>query len=224
MQKNRKVKGRRLHKITALLIVPKQINLLLTCVLCQLEVDSISTRTEDEVLILKTVRNLKRTTSMELAKHLGKPYIAQDLGSYMKILEEQRLLKKVQENPLTYEVSPLGLVKIGTMPQKARNLFITVSPEKCFHFYVGVGGDNFANLSACDLSDFREKIGKVDVKSLEFHIQRGDFQKWMRDVFGEEELGRDFDSIKRYRLTGESLRNRLLRAIDQRISRLTSQI
>lgn len=161
---------------------------------------------------------------MELARHLGKPYTAQDLSSYMRILEEQRLLKRVQENPLTYEISPSGLAKIGVVSQRARNLFVAVSPDKCFSFYTDVGSNNFINLTACDLWDFREKIGKADVKSLEFHVQRGDFQKWMKDVLGEEELSRDFDSIKRYRLTGESLRNRLMRAVDQRISKLTSPI
>jgi len=183
-----------------------------------------SEQTEDQIRILKTIQEVKRATSVELAQRLGEPYTAHDLGAYLKLLEQEKLLNRVQENPLTYELSILGLVTIGALPEKAKNLVLSMPSDKCFLFYTGIGPDKFTKFSACNLSDFREKVTKVDIKSLEFHIPRGDMEKWIRNVLGDEYLAKQIEGIKWLRLSGEPLRNRVLKTIDARVKELTSPV
>lgn len=166
---------------------------------------------------------MKKGTAAELAQRLGEPYTVQDLTAYLKLLEQENLLKRVQENPLTYELSIIGLVTIGALPEKAKEIVLPVPSDRCFLFYTGVGPDKFAKVSACSLSDFREKVKKVDVKALEFHIPRGDVEKWFRDVLGDLELSKEIVSVRQLRLSGEALRTRILNVLDSRINQLTSR-
>jgi hypothetical protein len=166
---------------------------------------------------------MKRSTAAELAQKLGEPYTVQDLTAYLKLLEQENLLKRVRENPLTYELSIIGLVTIGVLPEKAKEIVLPVPSDRCFLFYTGVGPDKFTKVSACSLSDFREKVQKVDVKALEFHIPRGDMEKWFRDVLGDLELSKEVGSVGQLRLSGEALRTRVLNVLDSRINQLTSR-
>jgi hypothetical protein len=176
---------------------------------------------QDEITVLKKINDLGRVTPENLARELGDPYTAQDLSVYLKSLEEKNLLKKPQENPSAYELAPLGLIAIGVLPESAKKIYSPVPHEKCFYFYTGIGPDKFTKMSACSLSDFKEKTKKVDTKSLEFHVQRGDIAKWFSDVLGDQELTREFERLKTSNLYGEILRTRITRLMDARIERLT---
>ena len=70
----------------------------------------------------------------------------------------------------------------------------TVVFDKAFYFYEDIGkptGD-----FAVSLSDFCNKINKVDPKSLTFHLQRGDFENWVRDIIGDAELSNKMARLK----------------------------
>jgi hypothetical protein len=132
------------------------------------------------------------------------------------------LLNKTQEDPTAYKLTPLGLIAIGVLPASAKKVYSVLPQEKCFHFYTGVGHDKFTKMSACSLSDFKEKAKKVDTKSLEFHVQRGDIAKWCKDVLGDADLAKEFDRLRASNLHGEVLRTRITGLVDARIERLTS--
>jgi len=125
---------------------------------------------------------MKRATPEELAQKLGEPYTTPNLVAYMNWLERGNLLNKVREDPLTYELSGLGLIAIGALPEKAKSIFLPVPSNKHFLFYTGMGPDKFTGISAYNLSDLREKVKMVDIKALEFHISRGDIERWFKDV------------------------------------------
>jgi hypothetical protein len=182
----------------------------------------VSKPTEDEITILKTIHGIRKATPLQIVQKLGEPYTVEDVSAYLKLLERDKLLNKVQENPLIYELSIVGLVTIGVLPEKAKSIISPVPPDKCFFFYTGVGPDKFTKISACSLSEFREKVKKVDTKSLEFHVPRGDMQKWVKDVLGDGELSEEIGRVARLNLKGEILRTRILQVIDSRINRLTS--
>ena len=190
--------------------------------LCELGGDPISQLTEDDIKVLKTIYGMERAMPEELAEKLGEPYTTQDLVAYLNRLERENLLNKVLEEPLTYELSGLGLIAIGALPEKAKSIFLSVPSDKCFFFYTGVGPDKFTGISACNLSDLREKVKNIDVKSLEFHVPRGDIEKWVKDVLGDEELAEEIGRIRRQKPEGELLRYRILNATDLRIKELTS--
>ena len=83
-----------------------------------------------------------------------------------------------------------------------------VAREWGFHFYEDVGKPIFE--AAFNLEDFWEKIRKVPVASLEFHQKRGDFARWIRDVFKETQLAERIEKIYN---TGEDLRRELLNVL-----------
>jgi hypothetical protein len=81
------------------------------------------------------------------------------------------------------------------IPKKApvsktlRNL----TSNEAFHFYIGIG--NPTNKTATSLMDFVEKLRTVDVRSVEFHFQRQDFEKWLKDTVGDQQLSRRIGEI-----------------------------
>ncbi len=97
----------------------------------------------------------------------------------------------------------------------------TVTGDKAFHFFKSVG-DN-TGLSASSLQEFKEKINKVEVKSLEFHIRRGDFEKWIKEVLGDSELAAEVRKLNKPNLIGENLRNQLYITVSRRYRQLVPQ-
>lgn len=93
--------------------------------------------------------------------------------------------------------------------------FPSESPEKKvvsewgFYFYEGIGKPLYE--SAFSPQDLREKIRNVPLASLEFHHKRGDFARWLRNVFKDVQLAEAVESISS---TGEELRKDLLRSLN----------
>ena len=87
--------------------------------------------------------------------------------------------------------------------------------DKTFYFSTSIG--NFTGESAGSLREFSEKINQVNVKSLEFHLQRGDFENWIGEVLGDTELAGEIRDLKGLNLSGEELRKRLYTIISNRL-------
>jgi hypothetical protein len=68
-----------------------------------------------------------------------------------------------------------------------------------------------------------KSIKQVKAKSLSFHVERGDFQKWALDVLKDKKLAKEIGKIKRQKLKGQALRNRLYRIVSKRHKELTSK-
>jgi hypothetical protein len=58
---------------------------------------------------------------------------------------------------------------------------------------------------------------------LEFHLPRGDFEKWINEVLQDAELATEIRKLARFNLSGDTLRNRLSAIVCGRFKRLTSQ-
>jgi hypothetical protein len=97
----------------------------------------------------------------------------------------------------------------------------TVSREEAFYFFTSIG--NYTGENAASLKEFMEKINHVNVKSLEFHLYRGDFEKWIAEVLQDAELASDVRKLQKFNLTGESLRNQLFMVVSRQFKRLSSQ-
>lgn len=95
----------------------------------------------------------------------------------------------------------------------------TVSREKAFYFFTSIG--NYTGEKASSLREFMEKINTVNVKSLEFHLHRGDFEKWINEVLEDAQLAEEIRKLKGANLTGESLRNQLYKTVARELKRLT---
>jgi hypothetical protein len=82
-----------------------------------------------------------------------------------------------------------------------------IPKEKAFYFFASIG--NYTGENASSLEEFSEKVKEIANKSLEFHLYRGDFEKWIREVWGHEKLSKKIGKIKNMNLKGESLCGRI---------------
>jgi len=90
----------------------------------------------------------------------------------------------------------------------------TVPLEKAFHFYDGA--DMPTEFLAASLSEFLDCLEKVGTQSLEFHLQRGDFQKWVA-LFDEKRIIQQLDSLAKKGLKGEKLRAEMIEILKARV-------
>lgn len=96
------------------------------------------------------------------------------------------------------------LPKLNILPEPPKK---EVTTECGFHFYEDIGKPLFQ--TAFNLEEFWEKLKNVPVSSLEFHQRRGDFARWIRDIFEEIQLA---ERIEKIFDVGEDLRRELLNA------------
>ncbi len=97
--------------------------------------------------------------------------------------------------------------------------FKPVPREKAFYFYNDVG--NYTGKSAASLKEFADIVGAVDVKSLAFHLRRGDFENWITEVLKDEGLAKQVrDELRATDSRGEDLRNRLHSIVTARLEQL----
>lgn len=52
-----------------------------------------------------------------------------------------------------------------------------VAREEAFYFFTSIG--NYTGQSASSLEEFLQKIKDMNIKSLEFHLFREDFERWI---------------------------------------------
>lgn len=89
----------------------------------------------------------------------------------------------------------------------------TIPLEKGFHFYDGT--DMPTELLATSLPELLECVEKASTQSLEFHLERGDFQKWLT-LLGEKRVIRQLNSLAKKGLKGEKLRARMTEILKSR--------
>jgi len=112
----------------------------------------------------------------------------------------------------------LGIPEIDK--ENAKAILADVPHDKAFHFYAGIG--NPLSLYANSLQDFCDKILQVSVDSVEFHLNRGDFESWFAGL-GDTELARKIALLKEKKMIGEELRSRLHEIIENRRMVLATQ-
>ena len=90
--------------------------------------------------------------------------------------------------------------------------------EEAFYFFSSIG--NYIGDSAASLEEFSEKIKEVNSKSLEFHLYRGDFEKWVDEVLGDAELAKKIKELRNQQLAGDHLQDQLYLTIFRRYNEL----
>jgi hypothetical protein len=112
----------------------------------------------------------------------------------------------------------LGIPEIDKETAKA--ILADAPQDKAFHFYADMGKP--LDYYAYGLQDFCGKILKISVDSIEFHLNRGDFESWFTGL-GDVELARKIALLKGKRLVGEELRIRLHGIVENRRIVLATQ-
>ena len=94
--------------------------------------------------------------------------------------------------------------------------------EKGFYFFTSIG--NYTGEHVASLEEFVRKIKEVDVKSLEFHLYRGDFEKWAADVLEDPQLAQAIRSIQNFKPVGDTLRDQLHLVVWKRYKDLKAKV
>jgi len=93
-----------------------------------------------------------------------------------------------------------------------------VMRDEAFYFFTSIG--NYTGVNAVSLDEFLQKIKDVDIKSLEFHLFREDFEKWISQTLGDGRLAEDIRAIRIQKIVGNSLRDRLYFLVSRRLKEL----
>jgi len=99
---------------------------------------------------------------------------------------------------------------------EATKILRTVRDEEAFYFYEAIGKPTGEN--ARSLSDFLEKIKSVKLESLLFHLQRKNFQNWIKKILGDSKLARKMDRIPPSH--DDDLRTKIHATVENRIKEL----
>ena len=120
-----------------------------------------------------------------------------------------------------YEITNLGKQAIG-LPKVdkklASNILSPLSIERAFHFYYGL--NQHSGVYADSLKDFVDKIQNIDLKCIEFHVPRKDFELWIRSL-GDLELSKKLELLRMRHLSGENLRKEVYETVNSRYEELT---
>jgi len=92
-----------------------------------------------------------------------------------------------------------------------------VPSHEGFHFFKAPGDST--GKTATSLADFVERLRAVDIRSVNFHFRRQDFEKWLRDVVGDVELARRISRIRK-EAHGEKLRSEIMQIVKGRLDEL----
>jgi hypothetical protein len=111
----------------------------------------------------------------------------------------------------------LGLPKVDE--KLATCIMSSVPVEKAFHFYYDI--NQYSGVHADSLKDFVDKIQQVDLKSIEFHLSRKDFENWIRSL-GDLELSKKIEMLRMAQLSGENLRKQVYETVRSRCQELAS--
>ena len=120
-----------------------------------------------------------------------------------------------------YGITALGRETLKPKMGKEKALFLLsrVASEKAFHFYTGL--HKYTGLHANSLCDFCEKVMHADVRSIEFHLSRKDFERWFESL-GDRELAVRVGVIREKEVSGENLRKLVYDAVKSHCDELTA--
>jgi hypothetical protein len=121
----------------------------------------------------------------------------------------------------TYMISREGKKALGlpdTTRELASAILTQLPPDKAFHFFLGIAKPT--HIYANGIIEFCRQIPEVNLDSIAFHVNRGDFEAWLRSL-GDLELAARVGFLRRRKFCGEELRIRLLEVANNRCTVLT---
>jgi alpha-amylase len=100
----------------------------------------------------------------------------------------------------------------------------TLTANEPFLFYTNIGKENYTGVMSWSLKGFIKALKTVDVKAVEFHNRRGDFEGWAEHSLQDETLSRQLEKIRDSKRSGEALRTAIISAAKERFKKLSEQV
>jgi Family of unknown function (DUF5752) len=105
-----------------------------------------------------------------------------------------------------------GGKKDRAKPVPERRVMVELPPEKAFYFYRNF--DVPLGVSANSLLDFQKKVANIEPASVKFHVERGDFQSWLK-MLGETDSARRIDAVKGKGIPPQEIRERVTAIVSE---------
>jgi hypothetical protein len=154
----------------------------------------------------------KPMRAVQVAKETGKKFPS----VMMHIIGLKRMEYVDSPEKGLYAITRKGKKALGIPEINKENAKAILAPtpsEKAFNFYADIGKP--LGLCAYGLQDFCDKILKVNADSIEFHVNRGDFEAWFAGL-GDTELARKVALLKEKKMVEEELRRKLHEIVESR--------
>ncbi len=129
-----------------------------------------------------------------------------DVRITLKELSKEGFVTKTGKGYVIAEKGRLAITALPPLPA-----------DKAFHFYFDVGQP--ADISAKNVKEFYDVVKTIPVKSLEFHLRKGDFENWFMTTVKDDVFGRELAGFKQMELNGEALRDEILLGLQARYSK-----
>jgi hypothetical protein len=100
----------------------------------------------------------------------------------------------------------------------------TLTANEPFLFYTGIGEGNFTGVMSWSLKGFIKALQTIDIKAVEFHNGRGDFEGWAEHSLQDEVLSWQLEKTRIAKLRGEGLRKAIIGTAEKRFSKLSKQV
>ena len=100
----------------------------------------------------------------------------------------------------------------------------TLTANEPFLFCRKAGKENYTGAMSWSLKGFVKVLKAVDVKVVEFHNKRGDFESWVEHSLQDKTLARQLKKIRVSKRKGETLRKAILDAAGKRFQKLSTQV
>jgi hypothetical protein len=104
---------------------------------------------------------------------------------------------------------------------KAKKILSDVPEERAFHFYEAIGVHT--GRWARSLGEFCSSLPNLSVKSIEFHTERGDFEKWI-GFLQDNTLASQIAKLRSRKVSGEALRTELYSLVRKRVQDLQARL
>ena len=77
-------------------------------------------------------------------------------------------------------------------------------------------------LTIHSLEEFSSVLKTIDINSIQYHIERGDFERWLSQVVGDEKLADQIAKVNQSnrKLKGEALRKKVFTITNRRLIQL----
>jgi hypothetical protein len=158
--------------------------------------------TDKRLMVLRAMSTITHSTDMEdFMRQAGLPM--PEVLETLKELAQDGFVTKTKHGYAIVEKGKLALLALTQLPD-----------DKAFQFYVGIGQP--AGVSTRSIKEFYDAVEAVATDSLEFHMERGDFENWLKTSINDDVLGGEFAGLRKEGFKGEALRNQILLALSTR--------
>jgi mannose-1-phosphate guanylyltransferase len=97
-------------------------------------------------------------------------------------------------------------VRVGN-GQRVKGI-VSTPLDKAFYCFTDIG--QYTGLLATSVEGFIDALEKSPLQSIEFHVKRRDYERWVRDVLALNDLADGVEDLRRKGVSGEELRRGLI--------------